>query len=97
MMNTDAYDGARMRVVEVSISQFDDLFTAGHEFKRMAIKTGLPEGARFVTVTHDAQRGIIQFVYIHESFAPVPAGAWVPVQDVMVMGYYDPPVTAKSH
>lgn len=97
MLNTDEYDGARMRVVEVSITLLDDLFTAGREFRRMAITAGLPEGARFVAVDYDAQRGIVQFVYVHASFDPIPAGAWVPVQDVTVMGYYDPPVATESH
>lgn len=89
MLNTEAYAGARMRVVRVSIPVLDDLFAQGHDWPHMTITAGLPEGAQFVTVQHDWRLGVVEFAYIHPSFDEVPSGAYVPEQRVTVTKHYD--------
>lgn len=59
--------------VEVHPSILGSMMTEGYE-EHLEVTDGLPEGARFVAADFDAIRGIVYFLYTHESFPEVEDG-----------------------
>lgn len=83
------YPGARIRVVLVSMELLVDPLVQDHEFPRMTVTQGLPVGAEFVAVMPDWQRGVVELVYMHDSFDAVAVGAYVPEHQVAITAHYD--------
>jgi hypothetical protein len=60
-----------------------DMNTVGEMFLRSDMRytfDGLPDDAIFVHADRDIQTQCFDFIYLHESFAPVPQGVRPPMQ-----------------
>ena len=72
----------RMVRVPVDVRIFGDLLTQGLDYTLTA--EGLPKDAIFLTVERDPMMQALGFIYLHESFKPVPEGEYSPIVNVML-------------
>jgi hypothetical protein len=69
----------RFVVVPVDINLFGEMLLSGNPHYKAE---GLPKDAIFVQADRDIQQQAFQFIYLHESFEPVPEGATGPIAHV---------------
>lgn len=72
----------RLMKVQVSKWFWIDWMTQGFTNTGFVVNSGIPKGAEFVRAWHEDHTGHLFFVFHHESFAPVPLGAEIPLLEV---------------